>query len=200
MIGPRNAKVSRIGSRRISINSRRAKAQSRATSNRRCLKSCRRSGSAAASSGMARRQRHLPLLADSRQTPLSRVVGAFAFGPVSAGVSDRQTPFPHASARCDRSVAASFMKWVETKMVTPSSRDSWIRCCRNPSLCDRIDTRSRFVQNEDFGRVQRDGELKPLRRKPSGGHPGACQPSAARSKVVSISADPISGAGSRPGN
>ena len=55
------------------------------------------------------------------------------------------------------------MKWVERKIVTPSSRDRLIRYRQKPIAGDRIDARGRLVEDQHLGPVQdRDGKLKAL--------------------------------------
>ena len=59
--------------------------------------------------------------------------------------------------------SASFMKWVERKIVTPSSRDRLIRCAPEAVAGDRIDARSRLVQDQHLRTVyEGDGQLQAL--------------------------------------
>ena len=59
--------------------------------------------------------------------------------------------------------SASFMKWVDRKIVTPSSRERSISVRQNASRAIGIDARGRLVENENGRLVQhRDRELQPL--------------------------------------
>ena len=64
-----------------------------------------------------------------------------------AGVSVASTrPESMSEIRSQRS--ASFMKWVETKIVTPSFRDRWIRSCQNASRASGSTPEVRLVEDQ----------------------------------------------------
>ena len=55
------------------------------------------------------------------------------------------------------------MKWVEMKIVTPSWRDMSIRRLPESVALDRIDARSRLIENEHLRRMHdRDRKLQAL--------------------------------------
>ena len=59
--------------------------------------------------------------------------------------------------------SASFMKWVETKIVTPSSRDRADQVAPESVAGDRIDARGGLVEDQHLRLVQdRDGKLQAL--------------------------------------
>ena len=73
----------------------------------------------------------------------------------------RTRPESISDIRSQRS--ASFMKWVDTKIVTPWLRERSISASQKRSRASGIDTRGRLIQDEYFGLMDDgDGQREPL--------------------------------------
>ena len=82
-----------------------------------------------------------------------------------ASISSRGVPVastrPESISDIRSQRSASFMKWVETKIVTPWLRERSINASQKRSRASGIDPRGRLVQDEDLGL---DGRWRPPAR------------------------------------